>query len=87
MSIAGGIVIYIILWWVILFTTLPIGVRTSHEAGEELVPGQADGAPVNPRLLFKFLLTTAITTVVFILLWLSDHYGIVPWRAFFDRKP
>ncbi len=87
MSIAGGIVIFIILWWVILFTTLPIGVRTPEEAGEDLVPGQADGAPVKPRLLFKFALTTAITSVVFLLLWASDHYGIVPWREFFDRKP
>ncbi|WP_416896808.1 MAG: DUF1467 family protein [Minwuia sp.] len=80
MSVAGGIVIYVILWWVILFTILPIGVRNSYEEGVEMVPGQADGAPVRPRILFKFALTTAVTTVVFGLIWASDYFDWVEWR-------
>ncbi|MDF1720935.1 MAG: DUF1467 family protein [Minwuia sp.] len=86
MSIAGGIVIYIIVWWVVLFTVLPIGVRNPYETGEDMVPGQADGAPSRPRLLFKFLLTTAITTGLFVALWASDHFNIINWRELFDPK-
>ncbi len=48
MSVAGGIVIFVIIWWCVLFTVLPIGVRNAYEDGVELVPGQADGAPVKP---------------------------------------
>ena len=46
MSIVGGVLIYLIIWWVVLFAVLPIGVRNAYEEGVELVPGQADGAPV-----------------------------------------
>ncbi|WP_417515217.1 DUF1467 family protein [Minwuia sp.] len=80
MSVAGGIVIYVIVWWVVLFTVLPIGVRNSYEEGVEMVPGQADGAPVQPRILYKFGLTTAITTGIFGLIWASDYFGWVNWR-------
>jgi len=81
MSITGGLVIYVITWWVVLFTTLPIGVRNSYEEGVEMVPGQADGAPVRPRILFKFALTTAITTFLFGLLWCSVTFDWVDWRG------
>jgi predicted secreted protein len=80
MSVAGGIVIFVIIWWCVLFTVLPIGVRNAYEDGVELVPGQADGAPVKPRILYKFGLTTIITTVIFGLIWASDFFGWVDWR-------
>jgi predicted secreted protein len=79
-SIAGGIVIYVIMWWVILFTVLPIGVRNSYEEGVEMVPGQADGAPVRPRILYKFGLTTVITTVLFAFIVASVELDWVDWR-------
>lgn len=80
MSVVGGIVIYLIIWWVVLFTMLPIGVRNAYEEGVELVPGQADGAPVKPRILYKFGLTTIVTTVIFGLIWASDYFDWVNWR-------
>ena len=84
MSIAGSIVLYVILWWVILFMTLPLGVRTPEEAGEDEVPGQADSAPTRPRILFKFALTTGITTALFVLLLASVEYDWINWRGIFD---
>ena len=80
MTVAGGIVIFVILWWLVLFTMLPIGVRNPYEENEEMVPGQADGAPVRPRILFKFALTTAVTSVLFGLIWASDYFDWVAWR-------
>ena len=58
----AGIVVYVIVWWLVLFCVLPIGIQ---RAGEEHL-GHDAGAPANPRLGFKVLLTTGIATVIFI---------------------
>ena len=55
MSIAFALAIYFIVWWIVLFAMLPIGVRTSEEAGEKATPGQAESAPQYPKLLPKML--------------------------------
>ena len=49
----SGIVVYVIIWWVVFFTMLPIGVRSPDEAGVEVGPGHAPSAPVRPRLGLK----------------------------------
>lgn len=56
--------IFFIIWWVVLFTTLPIGVRSQHET-DDIVPGSEPGAPVTPDLRKKALITTAISIVIF----------------------
>lgn len=58
-----AIAIYITIWFTVLFAILPIGVRSQAEA-EDVVPGTEPGAPVAPRMLFKAILTTAISAVV-----------------------
>ena len=55
--------VYITIWFTVLFAILPIGVRSQAEEGT-VVPGTEPGAPVAPRLLFKAILTTAISTAV-----------------------
>ncbi len=46
MSIAFALAIYFIIWWIVLFAMLPIGVRTAEEAGEKASPGTAESAPL-----------------------------------------
>ena len=65
MSLAFGLAIYFIIWWIVLFAMLPIGVRTTEEAGENAVPGSAESAPHRPRLLPKMLATTVVAGIVF----------------------
>lgn len=55
--------IYFVLWWVILFATLPLGLRTQDEEGEVTL-GTIASAPRTPRVWRSMLLTTLITTVV-----------------------
>jgi predicted secreted protein len=60
MTLATSIAIYVVVWWVVLFAVLPWGVKPP----ETLVPGQADSAPENPRLLLKAAVTTVIAGVI-----------------------
>jgi predicted secreted protein len=65
MSLAFAAAIYFVIWWIVLFAMLPIGVRTSEEAGEETAPGNADSAPHMPMLLPKMVATTVVASIVF----------------------
>ena len=56
--------IYFVLWWIVLFLTLPFGVRSQHEDGEG-APGTDPGAPILARMGRKLLWTTMISGVIF----------------------
>ncbi len=57
---------YVVIWWLVIFTILPFGVRRA----ETPEPGHDAGAPVNPRLKLK----AAVTTVVACVLWLALYW-------------
>lgn len=65
MTLPFAIALYFIIWWIVLFAMLPIGVRTSEEAGEKTAPGLAESAPHLPNLLPKMVATTVIASIVF----------------------
>ena len=77
MDIVNGIVLFIVIWWVVFFTTLPFGVQSDEEAGEETVAGTVSSAPVKPRLGLKALITTGITAVVWSAIWWSLDTGLI----------
>jgi len=68
MTVAGGIALYFIIWWTVLFAVLPFGVRSQAEEGE-VVPGTEPGAPVLPGLLRKALATSLVSAVIFAGIW------------------
>ncbi len=65
MRITSIIAIYMLFWVLSAFVVLPIGVKTPHESGETLVPGQADSAPsnFNPRRII--ILATILSLILF----------------------
>lgn len=70
-----GIVVYILVWWVVLFAILPLWV-TPSEPGEL---GHAAGAPRNPFLGRKLLLTSAVAAAI----WLGIYVVVSePWLSF-----
>jgi predicted secreted protein len=78
MNLALGIALYFIIWWTLLFTILPFGIRSQQEANQ-IVPGSDPGAPVLPQLGKKIL----INTIVAAILWgIADyayiHYYLQP---------
>jgi predicted secreted protein len=54
------IALYFIVWWVSLFAVLPLGVQNADEAGEARDAYADPGAPVQPRLGIKALITSMV---------------------------
>ncbi len=77
MSIVLGLALYFIIWWVMLFAVLPLGVRTQGDSGE-VIQGTPDSAPVAPQAMRIIGLTTALATVVFFCVWLSIRFKLIP---------
>jgi predicted secreted protein len=75
MSIAYGLAVYFIFWWISLLITLPFGVRNSEESGTELEAGQDRGAPVVPKLRQKMLVATAMSAILFLIFYANWHFG------------
>jgi predicted secreted protein len=60
MSITGGIVLFVTVWFLTMFIVLPIRSRSQAEEGE-VVPGTHEGAPANFRLRRTMLIVTLWT--------------------------
>ncbi|NVN86331.1 MAG: DUF1467 family protein [Rhodopseudomonas sp.] len=77
-TISTLLAIYFVLWWIVLFLTLPFGVRNRTESGQasgEIVPGSDPGAPVASLMARKVLWTTIISAVVFVVALLAYRAG------------
>ena len=58
-----GFLIYVIIWWIVVFTILPIGIRKQ----DKVKKGHAEGAPQNPQIVKKFIITSLIAFVLWLL--------------------
>ena len=65
LGIVGGTALYFVIWWTLLFVTLPIGVRSQHETGN-IVRGSEPGAPSAPNLRMKAIWTSMISAAVLV---------------------
>jgi len=71
MSAVSAILVYLIIWMIVFFISLPIGINVS----KELIPGNANSAPVKTNLKAKFfysILTALPLTYLVILLVKND---------------
>jgi predicted secreted protein len=69
--------VYLVIWWTVLFMVLPWGIQSHHEAGIDLKDGGDPGAPVNPKLKQKFLITTGVSAVIFAIIWLVLFFKLI----------
>ncbi len=64
-----GVMVYVVIWWMVLLTVLPWGVKVP----ENPEPGHATSAPQNPMMWRKALITTLIAAVLWgLAFWLIE---------------
>ena len=77
MSALEVLIVFVLVWWVALFTMLPVGVRRT----ENPEPGTEAGAPERAHMGRKALATTAIAGAVTALVYVLAEAGWLPLRA------
>ena len=82
MGITGSIIVFVIIWWIIFFSVLPIGIQSNKEIYKEKIGGNDPGAPKNPRIVQKFLLTTIITSIIFAVIYYLVRIDLLNLREF-----
>lgn len=78
MGVTTAVATYLIIWWVVLFAILPLGTISHAEAGIDLGDGGDPGAPVDPKLKKKFLTTTWVSAIIFVIVFAVIQLGIIP---------
>lgn len=67
MSITSAIVLYVVIWFITMFVTLPFGLRTQGEDGH-VVHGTQQSAPADFRLKKTVIRVTLIATALWIVI-------------------
>ena len=82
MSITGSIIVYVMIWWIVFFSILPVGIKSNKETFRDSIAGFDPGAPKNPKIGKKFLITTIITSIFFIMIYYIVDLGFFNLRNF-----
>jgi len=81
-GITGSIIVYVLIWWIIFFSVLPIGIQSNKEKFREKIEGVDPGAPNNPKIARKFLITTIITSIIFIVIYYLVQFDLLNLRDY-----
>tara|TARA_Y100000741_G_scaffold303989_1_gene245956 strand:- start:60 stop:314 length:255 start_codon:yes stop_codon:yes gene_type:complete len=84
MGLTGSVIIYVMIWWIVFFSILPIGIQSNKEVFKERLEGNDPGAPKNPNIVKKFLATTIITSILFIVIYYLVNNDFLNLRNFFQ---
>ena len=82
MGITGSIIIYVMIWWVVFFSVLPMGIQSKKEIFKDRIEGFDPGAPNNPKIGKKFMVTTIITSLLFIMIYYLVNNDFLNLRNF-----
>jgi predicted secreted protein len=74
-------VVFLIIWWTVLFVVLPLGIKGQAEEND-ILEGSEPGAPVDSNIKGKFILTTKMAVIVWILVCGLIMSGLVNWDMF-----
>ena len=66
MGITGSLIVYISIWWIVFFSVLPVGISSNKQKFSDNIQGNDPGAPKNPKIIKKFIVTTLITSILFL---------------------
>ena len=82
MGITGSIIVYVLIWWIIFFSVLPVGIQSNKEKFKEKIEGIDPVAPINPKIGKKFLITTLITSIIFIVIYYLVEFNLLNLREY-----
>ena len=82
MGITGSIIVYVLIWWIIFFSILPVGIQSNKEKFKENIEGIDPGAPKNPKIAKKFIITTIISTIIFLVIYYLVKIDFLNLRKF-----
>ena len=77
MSLTGSLIIYVLIWWIVFFALLPIDVNREKKS---IIKGSDAGAPENPKIVKKFIYSTLITSIIFIIIYILVKYELLNIR-------
>ena len=69
MGWVSGIVVFLLTWWLVIFMVLPWGLKRDK-----------DGTPNDPKLKQKVVLTTGISIVLWVVIYVLIDAEIVSFR-------
>ena len=70
------------IWWIVFFSILPVGIKSNKEVFKDNIGGIDPGAPKNPKIAKKFLITTIITSILFIVIYYLSNKGFLNLREY-----
>lgn len=77
MGFVSGIAMFLVIWWTVIFAVLPWGIRDAIGQNTE---GLASGAPQKPQLRKKFLMTTIVASVIWLIAEALIYFQVVDFR-------
>ncbi|MCD6034763.1 MAG: hypothetical protein K0R63_504 [Rickettsiales bacterium] len=82
MSVVGFFVTLSMVWWIIFFMILPVGVRIAPDPDK----GHASSAPENPSLLLKAAVTTLLAFALTGLFFYLMAHGYLDMLDFHEKS-
>ena len=76
----SAVLVYVIVWWLVFFMSLPVGARSYYEAGEDVEVGNVSSAPMKPRLRTKAGVSTVIAAILTVVVYFLIDSGAVSFR-------
>jgi len=76
MSPIFAVAVYFIIWWLVLFVVLPVGVRTQEEEGD-VAPGTTASAPAKAHIFVKLAATTLLSGMIFAAIYAAWEYELL----------
>ena len=70
-----AIAVYFIIWWLVLFIVLPVGIQTQEEEGD-IAPGTTASAPAKAQIIVKFAVTTLLSGLIFASLYAAWEFEL-----------
>lgn len=79
MAITSALVLFAVIWFLVLFITLPLRLKTQGDVGE-VTPGTPAGAPAELNIRRKFRIVTAIAFVLWVIIASTIQWGGITVR-------